>query len=255
MLIAKSDEFESIDDVKATAADIRRALTPKGLKSIEVVPDGQPGQFQVMVAASEKKPVAKVKEQKAADNEAPHGGVSAHANVTFKEAARLEGHTFGTHYTRVGDKMVEAGKLPAGIKGGKVMPPEEGGTKVNVYTSSGKTLNKAANNTSHAERHIADWILERLKHEDRVRISSISLITTGKFAPCRNCAADLSRLAAIVTTDTNKEAKLTFDYSKVEGVYTKHFKTDKETEEAISGWELTPYVKPPEKGKVKVNRA
>lgn len=217
-LLTKSSSLTNLPEVHAAVGQIRQNLTPKGLKTIEVVPGMTQGTYDLMVSASANEKKATIKKKTKA-----HPDVTANASVTFASSPDLSSHSFGS------SKMTGE-RLPAGIRGGIVYPPASGSSTVAVRTESGRTPRVWSTNDSHAEQHFARWLFG---HED-TPVASARLVITGKFTPCSGCASELARLATGIR-GKNAKADLVCDYSGVKELHP-DWETEAQCAAAIKGW-------------------
>ncbi|GIF25958.1 hypothetical protein Ate02nite_86880 [Paractinoplanes tereljensis] len=224
LLVAKHDQVKNIDELKTAGAEILANLTPKGLKTLEIVQEGGPGKYKMYVSASARRNAADIVDPQAAES-----NVTLNANVTFGSAPDLSQHDFPDN-ERHGASMA-----PERVPLGKVWKPA-GSDPNTVHTATyNKTHRVAGTNHSHAEANFRKWVTE----QEMGKVVTIVATLSGDWSPCRQCANSLTEIATYVRQQAPPGAQinLRFDYSGVAAVFRDWNGDDGACRAAINGWD------------------
>lgn len=216
-LLALTKDAKDMNDVHAAMSTVRSQMVPHGLKSLELRPTGEEGDYDVMVAASDATKKAKVHDQFARATR--KADVAARATITYHETPDVSSLSFGREALKEDGKVVfgpdgepvliPSGAPSASAAGMLVMPPRPGRKTLDVLGLSGKTLRKAGSNASHAENHLTNFITDT---QTRTFVVGVEIRLSGKWTPCSQCAGTLARLASWVREQAgDRQVTLTLD--------------------------------------------
>lgn len=243
-LLALTANAKDMAEVRAAVVSVRSQLTPQGLKSLELRPTAEDGEYDVMVAASKATKKAKVQNHFA--RAARKADVAARATITYHDAPDVSSLGFAREALKEdgrvvfgpdGQPVMVASDAPSASAAGMlVMPPRPGQRSLDVLAASGKTLRKAGSNSSHAENHLTNFITDTRTHTFVVGVD-VKLI--GKWTPCSLCAGTLARLASWVRDQAGgAQVTLTIDCGTTQ--LHRDWKGDGNSlRAALAGWEVS----------------
>ncbi|GAA2610606.1 eCIS core domain-containing protein [Paractinoplanes durhamensis] len=224
MLIAKHEQIGDVDQLKAAGAEILTTLTPKGLKTLEIVQEGGSGKYKMYVSASAKRAAATI-----TDARAEQSDVIVNASVSFSDTPDLSKHAFPE------EEGAAASMGPERVPLGKIWKP--GGDDPNTVRTAtyNKTHRVSGTNHSHAEYNFYKWVTEQAVG----KVVKINAKLDGRWSPCKQCANTLSDIATYVRQQAPPGAQISLrlDYTGVKGIFADWNGDDAACLAAIKGWD------------------